>query len=110
MHVPSTSSAKVTRKGQATIPKAIRDHLKLRPGDRIAFVIAENGRVVLLPIVLDAGDLPGILAPPRRADQGTDHVLSNLKRFDRASKLCTSHLAGCVSMRCVARLTRRIHP
>ena len=27
----------ITAKGQATIPKAIRDHLGLKPGDRVKF-------------------------------------------------------------------------
>jgi len=39
----------ITRKGQATIPKAIRDHLRLKPGDRVKFFLHPNGSVVLLP-------------------------------------------------------------
>lgn len=39
----------LTVKGQATIPKAIRDHLKLKPGDRIKFFVHPDGSVVLLP-------------------------------------------------------------
>lgn len=39
----------VTIKGQATIPKAIRDHLGLRPGDRVKFFVHPDGSVVLLP-------------------------------------------------------------
>ena len=41
--------AAITRKGQATIPKAVRDHLHLKPGDRVKFFIHPNGTVVLLP-------------------------------------------------------------
>jgi antitoxin PrlF len=41
----------ITTKGQATIPKAIRDHLHLKPGDRVKFFIHPNGSVVLLPII-----------------------------------------------------------
>jgi AbrB family looped-hinge helix DNA binding protein len=36
-------------KGQATIPKAIRDHLHLEPGDRIKFFVHPDGSVVILP-------------------------------------------------------------
>ena len=36
-------------KGQATIPKAIRDHLHLGPGDRIKFFVHPDGSVVILP-------------------------------------------------------------
>jgi antitoxin PrlF len=39
----------ITSKGQATIPKAIREHLGLRPGDRIKFFLHPDGSVVLLP-------------------------------------------------------------
>lgn len=39
----------MTVKGQVTIPKAIRDHLKLKPGDRIDFEFAEDGDVRLRP-------------------------------------------------------------
>ena len=39
----------ITAKGQATIPKPIREHLGLKPGDRIKFFIHPNGSVVLLP-------------------------------------------------------------
>jgi antitoxin PrlF len=36
-------------KGQATIPKAVRDHLRLSPGDRIKFFMHPDGSVVILP-------------------------------------------------------------
>ena len=39
----------ITRKGQATIPKAIREHLRLKPGDRVKFFMHPDGSVVLLP-------------------------------------------------------------
>jgi len=39
----------ITVKGQATIPKAIREHLGLRPGDRVKFFVHSDGSVVLLP-------------------------------------------------------------
>ena len=39
----------ITIKGQATIPKAIRDHLRLQPGDRVKFFVHPDGSVVLLP-------------------------------------------------------------
>ena len=36
-------------KGQATIPKSIRDHLRLKPGDRVKFFVHPDGSVVILP-------------------------------------------------------------
>jgi AbrB family looped-hinge helix DNA binding protein len=39
----------ITKKGQATIPKAVREHLHLKPGDRVKFFLHPDGSVVLLP-------------------------------------------------------------
>jgi len=36
-------------KGQATIPRLIREHLHLEPGDRIKFFLHPDGTVVILP-------------------------------------------------------------
>ena len=55
----------ITSKGQATIPKAVRDHLQLKPGDRIKFFIHPDGSVVLLP-KLPASALRGIVKPRQR--------------------------------------------
>ncbi len=55
----------ITSKGQATIPKAIRDHLRLKPGDRIKFFVHPDGSVVLLP-KLPATSLRGIVKSRRR--------------------------------------------
>ncbi|HVH85285.1 MAG TPA: type II toxin-antitoxin system PrlF family antitoxin [Terriglobales bacterium] len=55
----------ITVKGQTTIPKAIRDHLRLKPGDRVKFFVHPDGSVVLLP-KLPATALRGILKSQRR--------------------------------------------
>ncbi len=39
----------ITIKGQATIPKAVREYLHLKPGDRVKFFMHPDGTVVLLP-------------------------------------------------------------
>jgi antitoxin PrlF len=52
-------------KGQATIPKAIREHLHLEPGDRIKFFKHPDGTVVILPKV-PTSRLKGIVAARRR--------------------------------------------
>jgi AbrB family looped-hinge helix DNA binding protein len=52
-------------KGQATIPKAIRDHLHVGPGDQIKFFVHPDGHVVILP-KLPASSLKGIVRPRRR--------------------------------------------
>jgi len=55
----------LTTKGQATIPKAIREHLGLKSGDRVKFFIHPDGSVVLLP-KRSASVLRGIVKPRRR--------------------------------------------
>jgi antitoxin PrlF len=55
----------ITTKGQATIPKAIREHLGLKPGDRVKFFVHPNGSVVLLP-KLPASALRGMLKSSRK--------------------------------------------
>ena len=55
----------ITVKGQATIPKPIREHLGLQPGDRVKFFVHPDGTVVLLP-KLPVSALRGILKSRRR--------------------------------------------
>ena len=54
----------LTSKGQITIPKEIRDHLGLKPGDRIDFAKDRSGRVSLRPINTDFRSLRGIIKSP----------------------------------------------
>ena len=56
----------ITSKGQATIPKAVREHLGLKPGDRVKFFVHPDGSVVLLP-KLPVTTLRGIMKTRRRA-------------------------------------------
>lgn len=62
METPMQSA--ITVKGQATIPKPIRDHL-VKAGDRVKFFIHPDGSVVLLP-TRPISSLRGILKKPRR--------------------------------------------
>jgi AbrB family looped-hinge helix DNA binding protein len=41
----------ITSKGQATIPKAVRDRLGLGARDRVRFFFQPDGSVALLPVV-----------------------------------------------------------
>lgn len=63
-------TATVTSKGQITIPKPIRDYLKVKTGDLIDFVTDEAGRVVLQPGASDLTDLKGMLKRAKRAPVG----------------------------------------
>ena len=55
----------ITVKGQATIPKFIREHLGLKPGDRVKFFVHPDGSVALLP-KLPVSVLRGMVKSRRR--------------------------------------------
>ena len=56
----------VTSKGQTTIPKAIRERLNLKPGDRVDFVVEDDGRALLVPATVHLSQLKGILPKPSK--------------------------------------------
>jgi antitoxin PrlF len=60
------ATATLTRKGQTTIPKEVREFLHLRAGDRMEFIIESDGRVWLRPATRDISALEGILPPPEK--------------------------------------------
>lgn len=59
-------TSKVTAKGQITVPKPIREHLKLAKGDRIEFLIGVNGKVTIVPATGDVRKLKGMVAKPTK--------------------------------------------
>jgi len=60
------TASTITSKGQTTIPGEIRRHLNLKPGDRVEYVVEGDGKVVLLPAIVDVSALKGMLAPAPR--------------------------------------------
>lgn len=59
-------TATVTSKGQVTLPLKVREALRIRPGDRIDFVVSETGEVRLRAGDVEVGDLRGLLHRPGR--------------------------------------------
>ena len=51
--------SKITKKGQTTIPKKIREEISLRPGDTVRFSI-QDGTIQIRPLI-SARSLYGIL-------------------------------------------------
>jgi AbrB family looped-hinge helix DNA binding protein len=66
MEVRQMPVATLTSKGQLVIPKDIREYLHLQPGDRLDFIIRDDGDVVLRPVVTDVCELKGLLHKPGR--------------------------------------------
>jgi len=58
--------AKMTSKGQVTIPKVVRDQLGLEAGVTLHFWVDPTGRIVVTPLTLGIDDLIGILPKPQR--------------------------------------------
>lgn len=74
----------ITSKGQTTIPRKIREHLHLKPGDKVDFVIEDSGKVVIEPATFDVKDLEGILHRPGRRVISTEEMKAAIKkRFKR---------------------------
>ena len=67
----------ITTKGQCVVPKKIRDYMRLNPGDKIDFVIREDGEVYVRPVILDVRELKGQMKKPGRKPV-------SLKEIDRA--------------------------
>ena len=61
-----THTTKVTAKGQITVPKLIREHLKIAKGDRIEFLIGINGTVTIMPATADVRALKGMVKKPAK--------------------------------------------
>jgi antitoxin PrlF len=54
----------ITTKGQCVVPKKIREYMRLNPGDKIDFVIREDGEVYVRPVIMDIQELKGRLKKP----------------------------------------------
>lgn len=77
-----TETATMTSKGQITIPSRIRRRLGIDAGDRIDFVVAEDGELRLEVRRRDARELGGMLArgkAKRRSVEEMDRAVA--KRF-----------------------------
>jgi len=59
------STAKLTTKGQITLPLPVRKALGLDVGDRVEFV-EENGRFIVVPASQDAKKLKGLIKRPAK--------------------------------------------
>jgi AbrB family looped-hinge helix DNA binding protein len=67
---------KVTTKGQVTIPKRLRDHLGIKPGCSVEFVLAEDGRVWLKARPPAAEGRFARLRGSARSDMTTDEIMA----------------------------------
>lgn len=73
-------SARVTSKGQITIPKAIRDRLGIEEGTTVAFEVHDDGTLTLSPRKDSWELLEEIQQAPRRTDKSVGELLAESER------------------------------
>jgi AbrB family looped-hinge helix DNA binding protein len=60
------TAATITSKGQLTLPKDVREALRVGPGDRVEFVRMEDGNFAVMPARRSVMSLKGIIPRPRK--------------------------------------------
>lgn len=73
------SSARVTSKGQVTIPKSVRDALHLHEGDQLVFRV-EQSRAILAKTPDFIGVAGTVVVPSARRGTPWDEVLRQTRR------------------------------
>ncbi len=58
--------AKLTSKGQLTLPMSVRKRLNLQSGDKVQFIIDDEGRALLIPVKASLLALKGMVPKPKK--------------------------------------------
>jgi len=66
--------ATITSKGQVTIPKQVRELLKLHAGDKIEIIVTEKREAIIRPISKKVDDIFGKLHNPDRSSISQDSM------------------------------------
>jgi AbrB family looped-hinge helix DNA binding protein len=74
------AASTLTSKGQITIPKEIRDQLRLRIGQKLDFRLDSHGGVVLLPRTQDVRQLKGIVKSRRKKPVSVEEMNEAIAR------------------------------
>jgi AbrB family looped-hinge helix DNA binding protein len=75
--------ATVTSKGQVTIPKSIRDALRLHTGDKLEFIVTQEGDTLVRPVTKKVDDVFGRLRKPKRGPVSVEEMDSAIRRRAR---------------------------
>jgi len=67
-------AATLTSKVQLVVPKSIRDRMGLHPGDRLDFVVLDDGTVLMRPATEDVSLLKGLLRRPGRVPVSVEEM------------------------------------
>ncbi len=80
-------TASLTSKGQITIPKSIRESLRVSTGDKISFVLSEDGEVILRPLSKKATEVFGLLARSDKKAVSIDEMNEQVEQALRDGKI-----------------------
>ncbi len=77
------TTATLTSKGQLTLPKVMRDDLKLKPGDKVDFIRREDGSYQVKAVNTSVHDLFGCLShlyngPPVTLEQMKEGIAQEI--------------------------------
>jgi AbrB family looped-hinge helix DNA binding protein len=79
----------ITSKGQVTIPKRVRERLRLRTGDKLDFRIDEDGTIRVYPISKTVSEVFGVFAErakrPYTTKQIDERLTHSLKKRKKRS-------------------------
>ena len=80
------ATATLTSKGQVTIPKTVREALQLREGDKVDFMLTENGEALLTPMVkkVKVDEIFGKLYKSSRKPVSVPQMKSEIKQKMKA--------------------------
>ena len=72
--------ATMTTKGQITLPKAVRDVLRLHSGDKVDVIVRDDGSALLKPVTKKAAEVFGKLHRPGRKPVSVDEMNKTIRQ------------------------------
>jgi AbrB family looped-hinge helix DNA binding protein len=79
-------TATLTSKGQITLPRKVREHLRVQTGDTVDFVIGPDGEVRVRSGDVDVADLKGVLRQPGRRPVTLEEMDAAIQRAHRPDR------------------------
>lgn len=76
-------TATLTSKGQITLPKKIREHLRVHAGDAVDFVISADGEIRVRAGSVDVASLRGLLHRPGRRPVSVERMDNAIRKAAR---------------------------
>ena len=79
-------TATLTSKGQITIPKPVRDSLRLHTGDKVAFVVRDESMAELKPVTKTVDEMFGRLCATDQPCRSIDEMNAAVAKRIRGLK------------------------